>query len=78
MAVQCKQMLSVLSATESVVILSAVNGPEYRDGWPVVEQLLGDLPSNHLQSHSRVKYIGDTIYNSESATWRSRYSVRMK
>jgi hypothetical protein len=37
-------------------------GSEYADGWPVVEELQGDLPSNHLQSHARVQYTGDTIY----------------
>ena len=41
-------------------------GSEYADGWPVVDELLGDLPSNHLQSHARVQYIGDTIYPSMS------------
>ncbi|CAI8005119.1 N-acetyl-beta-glucosaminyl-glycoprotein 4-beta-N-acetylgalactosaminyltransferase 1 [Geodia barretti] len=37
-------------------------GSEYADGWPVVEELQGDLPSNHLQSHATVQYTGDTIY----------------
>jgi hypothetical protein len=28
----------------------------------IAEELLGDLPSNKLQSHERVKYVGDTVY----------------
>ena len=30
-----------------------------------MEELQGDLPSNHLQSHARVQYTGDTIYPSQ-------------
>jgi hypothetical protein len=37
-------------------------GSKYADGWPVVEELQGDLPSNHLQSHATVQYTGDTIH----------------
>ena len=42
-----------------------MNGPRYEDGWPIAEELLKELPSNQLQSHKRVKYIGDTLYPSE-------------
>ena len=44
---------------------NTVVGSEYEDGWPVVEELERDLPSNHLQSHSRVQYTGDTIHQSQ-------------
>ena len=42
------------------------DGPsEYLDGWTVANELLKELPSNKLQSHDRVEYIGDTVYPSE-------------
>lgn len=37
----------------------------YEEGWPVADELLKDLPSNQLQSHDRVKYVGDTLYPSK-------------
>ena len=39
----------------------------------IAEELRGDLPSNKLQSHERVNYVGDTVYPSEEQDNGSNY-----
>lgn len=65
MAVKCEAAIHVHTVDDDMWSCSVTDTSEYEEGWPIADELLKELPSNTLQSHGRVKYIGDTVYHSE-------------
>lgn len=72
MAVKCEASTHIHTVNDNIWSCVVTDNSEYENGWPIADELLKELPSNKLQSHERVKYIGDTVYHSKEGGKKGR------